>query len=93
MKDSSQKTLEKAATKYANEELEKEHTSKVGNFYGFSSSFIAGAEYQIERNKEDFKTFWDAACAYTVGSHKDFKQTHLDFEEFYQKFKQENANN
>jgi len=50
----------------------------------------AASEHQIERNKEDFKTFWDAACAFTIGSHKDFKQTHLDFEEFYQKFKQEN---
>jgi hypothetical protein len=43
-------TLEEAATNYANKELSNELTSKVGNFYGFSSSFIAGAKWQKERS-------------------------------------------
>jgi hypothetical protein len=43
------KTLDEAAAEYANKELSQELTSKVGNFYGFSSSFIEGAKYQAER--------------------------------------------
>jgi|688.fasta_scaffold00478_89 hypothetical protein len=43
------KELEEAAGNYANKELNKEFTSKVGNFYGFSSSFIEGAKWQAER--------------------------------------------
>jgi hypothetical protein len=42
--------LEEAASKYANEELSKELISKVGNFYGFSSSFIKGAKWQAKRS-------------------------------------------
>jgi hypothetical protein len=44
-----QETLEEAAKNYANEELSNELTSKVGNFYGFSSSFVAGAKWQQEQ--------------------------------------------
>jgi hypothetical protein len=44
-----QETLEEAAANYANQELNNELTSKVGNFYSFSSSFIDGANYQAER--------------------------------------------
>jgi len=44
-----QETLEEAATNYANKELSNELTSKVGNFYGFSSSFIEGAKWQQEK--------------------------------------------
>ena len=43
------KTLEEAASKYANKELNNEFTSKVGNFYGFYSSFIDGAKWQQEQ--------------------------------------------
>jgi hypothetical protein len=43
-------------------------------------------DMQEKRFKEVLKTFWDAGSAFTIGSHKDFKQTHLDFEQFYQKF-------
>jgi hypothetical protein len=32
--------------------------------------------------KEDMKKCWNAACAYTVGSHVDFKQTHPNFKEW-----------
>jgi hypothetical protein len=46
-------TLEEAAKNYANEELSNELTSKVGNFYGFSSSFTAGAKWQAERMYTD----------------------------------------
>jgi hypothetical protein len=44
-----QETLEEAAANYANQELNNELTSKVGNFYSFSSSFIDGANYQAKR--------------------------------------------
>ena len=54
-----QETLEEAAANYANKELNSEFTSKVGNFYGFSSSFIEGAKWQAENmySEEDMKQF------------------------------------
>jgi len=47
---------------------------------------------QCERmySKEVLKAFWYAGCAFTIGSHKDFKQTHLDFDQFYEQFKKQN---
>jgi hypothetical protein len=44
------KTLEEAAGDYANKELNNDLTSKVGNFYGFSSSFIEGAKSDAARD-------------------------------------------
>ena len=40
--------LEELAINHANEELSKEFTSKVGNFYGFSSSYIEGFKKALE---------------------------------------------
>jgi|694.fasta_scaffold00105_76 hypothetical protein len=40
--------LEELAVNYANAELSKEFTSKVGNFYGFSSSYIEGFKKALE---------------------------------------------
>ena len=36
---------------------------------------------------EDLKNCWDASSAYTMASHKDFKQTHQNFIEWIKKFK------
>jgi len=46
-----EETIEEAAVKYAHKELNNELTSKVGNFYGFSSSFIEGAMWQKEQQR------------------------------------------
>jgi hypothetical protein len=51
-----EETLAEAAAKYAEKELQ-EWTSKIGNFYGFSSSFIAGAKYQAERMYSDLEVY------------------------------------
>lgn len=50
-------TLEEASEKYASKELNNELTSKVGNFYGFSSSFAAGAKWQQEQDSNWFNEY------------------------------------
>jgi hypothetical protein len=51
--------LEELAIDYANGELSKEFTSKVGNFYGFSSSYIEGFKKALELNKDKVFTLED----------------------------------
>ena len=43
-----QKYKEQEAANYANAELQDEYTSKVGNFYGFYSSFEEGFDKALE---------------------------------------------
>jgi len=59
---------------------------------GHRKSFIKGAKWQAEQDKHSddvLKMCWDAASAYTIGSHKDFKQTHPDFKEWLEQFKKQ----
>jgi hypothetical protein len=49
--------------------------------------FINGAEWQAERMYQSMKECWYAACAYSIGSHKEFKQTHPNFKEWFEQFK------
>ena len=40
---------------------------------------------------ENMKECWNAACAYTVGSHKDFKQIHPNFDDWIKQHKKNNG--
>jgi hypothetical protein len=88
--ESKQETLEEAAyqravdRKWAPNSLE---TRRVGNEIIEAVKF--GAKWQAERSysEEDMKKCWDAACAFTVGSYKYFKQTHPNFKEWFEQFK------
>jgi hypothetical protein len=77
-----QETLEEAGVAYA-KTVNENHTSHMLGFYN-------GAKWQAEQDKhsEDvLKMCWAAASAYTIGSHKDFKQTHPDFKEWFEQYK------
>jgi hypothetical protein len=57
--------------------------------YIAKKGFISGAKWQAKRmySEEDMKECWYAACAYSIGSHKEFKQTHPNFKEWFEQFK------
>ena len=74
-------TLEEAAKNYANEELSNELTSKVGNFYGFSSSFTAGAKWQAER------MFSDEEVMHIVSEALQSALVTVDLEQWFKQFK------
>lgn len=79
-----QETLEEAAANYANKELNSEFTSKVGNFYGFSSSFIEGAKWQAEKmySEEEVKEIlFHRETHYIKTGH------HLHINEWFKQFK------
>jgi hypothetical protein len=87
-----QETLEEAAGKYANKELNNEVTSKVGNFYGFSSSFEAGANWQAERRYSDSIQFgtWLLSLDITSrgeGLYIDDKGNLLTVKDLFEQFK------
>lgn len=50
-------------------------------------NFITDTECNFEKMYQSLKDCWKAACAYTIGSHKDFKQTHPNFEEWFNQLK------
>ena len=52
-------------------------------------SCTTGAKWQEEKmySDEDLKKCWDASSAYAIVSHKDFKQTHLNFNEWIKELK------
>jgi len=81
-----QETLEEAASKYANEELSKELISKVGNFYGFSSSFIEGAKWQQEKSysEEDMNEYADYCWSF---SNDNRYKSPLSPKEWFEQFK------
>jgi hypothetical protein len=68
-----QETLKEAAERYANKELSNELTSKVGNFYGFSSSFIEGAKWQQEKmySEEDMMFAYEQGARLALISQSD----------------------
>jgi hypothetical protein len=62
----------------------------LDNSYKEREAMFIGAKWQAEQDKhsEDvLKMCWAAASAYTIGSHKDFKQTHPDFKEWFEQYK------
>ncbi len=73
-------TAEEAAERYSNSRYEKTTAW---------TSFVDGAQWQQERSytEEDMKECWYASSAYTIGSYKEFKQTHRDFKEWLEQFK------
>jgi hypothetical protein len=81
-------TLEESSAEYANRELSQEFTSKVGNFYGFSSSFIKGAEWQQERmySEEDMREAFKQSRQCKIFQ-KDMPPVHNTFEEWFNEFK------
>ena len=69
--------------------LKKNKTCSCDNcFYG-RTELTEQLIFQSERmySEEDMKKCWDASSAYTIGSHKDFKQSHPDFKEWSEQFK------
>jgi hypothetical protein len=74
--------LEEAAGEYANKELKAEF-SKVGNFHSFSSSFIAGAEWQSERMFGLVDEYNQMLVDPNV--HEDHKE--ISFKEWFEQFK------
>lgn len=40
-----------------------------------------------DKDKKILKEAWNAGCAYTTGSHKDFKQIHPNFDEWFEQHK------
>ncbi len=72
-------TLEEAARKYAESTPDNDPIRVL--------SFTEGAKWQAERMYQSMKECWYAACAYNVGSHKEFKQTHPNFKEWFEQFK------
>jgi hypothetical protein len=72
-------TLEEAAENFVN-------STRLRNY---KVLFIEGAKWQAKRmySEEDMKECWYAACAYSIGSHKEFKQTHPNFKEWFEQFK------
>jgi hypothetical protein len=81
--------LEELAVNYANAELSKEFTSKVGNFYGFSSSYIEGFKKALELLEDKKFSEKDIEFAWVEGelgihSHKhvlnSLQQTEWDVE-------------
>jgi hypothetical protein len=81
--------LEELAINYANAELSKEFTSKVGNFYGFSSSYIEGFKKALELLEDKKFSEKDIEFAWVEGelgihSHKhvlnSLQQTEWDVE-------------
>jgi hypothetical protein len=87
-----QETLDEAAKKNALNELEKYKPNKERFKLSCKNSFLRGAKWEAEQDnnkfsEENIKMCWDAASSYTIGSHIDFKQTHPDFKEWFEKFK------
>jgi hypothetical protein len=76
-----QETLEEA--------IKREYeTRKFNSDFPFDpQSFKLGAKWQQERMYQSMKECWYAACAYSIGSHKEFKQTHPNFKEWFEQFK------
>jgi hypothetical protein len=74
-------TLEEAAANYANQELNNELTSKVGNFYSFSSSFIDGANYQAE------KMYSEEEVMHIVSEALQSALVTVDLEQWFKQFK------
>jgi hypothetical protein len=78
-----QETLEEAADMDS-----KNHYKDQSDYWAIGfDSFKRGAEWQAERMYQSMKECWYAACAYSVGSHKEFKQTHPNFKEWFEQFK------
>jgi hypothetical protein len=65
--------IENLMITFAKQEVEKALKAASGNARMYS--------------EKDMKMCWDAASSYTIGSHIDFKQTHPDFKEWFEKFK------
>jgi hypothetical protein len=83
-------TLQEAAKNYAENEIK--NRGNDSDKLICSIDFIEGAKWQAEQDKHSddvLKMCWDAASAYTIGSHKDFKQTHPDFKEWLEQFKKQ----
>lgn len=70
--------LEELAINHANEELSKEFTSKVGNFYGFSSSYIKEFKKAVELmgdkkySEEDMMNIYILGGKYKIQKPKSF---------------------
>jgi hypothetical protein len=79
-----QETLEEAAEWYAHNYFEMHETN---NYKALKNGFEKGAKWQAERMYQSMKECWYAACAYSIGSHKEFKQTHPNFKEWFEQFK------
>ena len=84
-------TVEGEAEKYANNweeihpELDPENMTPIEVS---KIDFIAGAKWQQEKETiEDLEKAFNAGSAFATGSHKDFKQTHPDFKEWFEQFK------
>jgi len=83
-------TIEEAAANYANQELNNELTSKVGNFYSFSSSFIEGAEEQAKRmytEKEVRKIVWESRLFFDDYENTPFSKMRKVFNKWFEQFK------
>lgn len=81
---SKQETIEEAAENYKQGITD---AWSIDEYCG--SSFIDGAKWQKEKmySEEDLKKCWDASSSYTIASHKDFKQTHPNFNNWLENFK------
>ncbi len=57
----------------------------VGDAYG-------AGHYELDHSalQEILKDAFNAGCAYTIGSHKDFKQTHHNCSEFMESYIKDN---
>lgn len=66
--------VEKLAAEYANKELNEEFTSKAGNFYGFSSSYIEGFEKSQELSSNKQFTLEDMEYCYNTAKRRAIMQ-------------------
>ena len=63
-------------------------TSYGYNFLDYKLNFPQEKTKTEEKlySKEDLEIAFNQGCAYTIGSHELFKQTHLNFEKWFNKF-------
>ena len=80
-KETKEETLEEAAEKCRQFYLQNNMT--------INQIFEAGSKWQKAKmyNNQDLKNCWDASSAYTMASHKDFKQTHPNFIQWIKELK------